>query len=416
MKKPIIKLLRAREILDSRGNPTLEVEITTNKGRVRASVPSGASKSKYEALELRDRGERYQGKGVLKAVRNVNKVIAPRLKGLDPREQEKIDALLLKLDPSKNKKKLGANAICAVSMAVSKAGAQAKGVFLWQHILEVCFRKGFSRKVRMPRPCFNIINGGAHAGNNLVFQEFMVSPSFKNFSKNLQAGAEIYHQLKKEIKKRYGPLATNLGDEGGFAPPLERPERALELIVKAAKALGYENNFKVIIDVAASQFFKNKKYKTCFGNFSFKEFGDYYLRLISKYPILGLEDPFGQDDFEGWQNLMKRTKEKKVLLVGDDLLATNAERMARAKEKGLCNGAIIKVNQIGTVSEAIASALMAKSFGWKIIVSHRSGETCDYFIADFALGIGADFIKSGAPARGERVAKYNRLLKIEKEI
>lgn len=412
-----IKKISAREILDSRGNPTLEVEVETNLGKFLASVPSGASKGKYEAVELRDGGKRYGGKGVLKAVKNINEIIAPRLKGRDSTNQKKIDQILIELDGTKNKSKLGANAICGVSMAVCRAGATTKNLPVFKYLYTL-FSTIVKNRVSVPRPAFNIINGGAHAGNDLDFQEFMVCPKGKNFSENLKIGAEIYYLLKEIIQKKYGKSATNLGDEGGFAPPIKFPEEALKLILIASQRLNYEKKISIILDVAASQFFDGKKYNTKFGNFSGEKLAKYYIRLIENYPIEGIEDPFAQDDFESWKNFTSNIQHHKsnVVIIGDDLLVTNPERITMAKEKLLCNGAIIKINQIGTVSEAIESVKLAKLFGWKVIVSHRSGETNDDFIADFAVGISADFIKTGAPARGERVAKYNRLLKIEEEL
>ncbi|MCD6528522.1 phosphopyruvate hydratase [bacterium] len=418
-----INSLRGREILDSRGNPTVEVELETDLGVFRASVPSGASKGKYEAVELRDGGKRYHGKGVLKAVRNINKIIAPKLKGKEVQEQKAIDDLMIKLDGTENKSKLGANAILPVSMAVCRAGAKAGNLPLYKYISQLFFQVGsFStivkkKKYSMPKPAFNIINGGAHAGNELDFQEFMIVPQSKNFQKSLQMASEIYYELKRIIKEKYIDLAINVGDEGGFAPPARVPEEAIELIITAAKSLGYEKNTKIILDVAASQFYIEGKYKTKIGIFTREGLLNYYSSLVEKYPIIGIEDPFAQDDWEGWKSIMSNVKcqMSNVLFIGDDLLATNPERIKLAKKRKACNGVIIKLNQIGTVTEAITAAKLAKSFGWKVIVSHRSGDTCDDFIADFAVGIGADFIKSGAPARGERTAKYNRLLKIEEE-
>jgi enolase len=410
-----IKKIKAREILDSRGNPTVEVELETDFGKFFASVPSGASRGKYEAVELRDGGKRYLGKGVKKAIKNINEVIAKKLKGLDVTKQKEIDQALIELDGTENKSKLGANAICGVSLAVCKAGAAFNKLSLWKYINKIY---GGRISIDLPKACFNIINGGAHAGNDLDFQEFMVCPKTKSFSENLRIGAEIYHRLKEIISKKYGKLATNLGDEGGFAPPIKDPEIAIKLILEAAKSLNYQNKISIILDVAASQFFDGKKYKTKIGNFSGKELANFYLKLIKKYPIEGIEDPFAQDDFESWQNFSSyfQLPFSNFLIIGDDLTVTNPKRIKMAKEKGLCNAIIVKINQIGTVTEAIEAAKLAKSFGWKIMVSHRSGETIDDFISDFAVGIGADFIKSGAPARGERVAKYNRLLKIEEEI
>jgi len=410
MVKNKIKSIKAREILDSRGNPTLEVEVQTPSGIFLASVPSGASKGKHEALELRDNKERYGGKGVLRAVENINKKIAPLLISRKSTKQKEIDQLMINLDGTKKKEKLGANAICGVSLAVCRAGAASSNLSLWNYINKI-FNFKFAL-YDLPKPCFNLINGGAHAGNDLDFQEFMIVPQENSFSENLKAAAETYHSLKEILFKKYGKGATNLGDEGGFAPPLKAPEEAIELVMAAAQKLNYK--IKIIIDVAASQFFKAGKYKTHKGVFEGGILADYYFDLIKKYPILGLEDPFAEDDWESWNNFNFKCKGK-ILVIGDDLLVTNPERIKLAEEKGAVNAMILKINQIGTVSEALEAARLAKEFGFKTVVSHRSGETNDDFISDLALGIGADFIKSGAPARGERLAKYNRLLKIEKE-
>ena len=411
-----IKSIKAREILDSRGNPTIEVELETDFGKFLASVPSGASKGKYEAVELRDGGKRYHGMGVIIAVKNINEIIGPKLIEKDPTCQKEIDDLMIELDGMENKAKLGANAICGVSMSVCRAGAAAKNLPLWKYISTLLIYE----INRIPKPCFNVINGGAHAGNELDFQEFMIVPqaptpnSGGGFSENLRIGTEIYHQLKGILSKKYGKLATNLGDEGGFAPPIKFPEEAIELILEAAKKLNYE--IKIILDVAASQFFKNGKYKMKIGVFTREGLMRYYEKLIKNYPILGLEDPFAEDDLEAWQIANGKLQMANLLIVGDDLTVTNPRRIKMAKEKETCNSIILKINQIGTVTEALEAAKLAKEFGWKTIVSHRSGETNDDFISDLAVGIGADFIKTGAPARGERIAKYNRLLKIEEEI
>ncbi len=434
MKNSKIKSIKAREILDSRGNPTVEAEVETDAGVFFASVPSGASTGKREATELRDKGKRYQGKGVLKAVRNVNKIIGPKLKGKDAAKQKEIDELLIKLDGTKNKSRLGANAILAVSIAACRTSAAAKNIPLYQHIKEVYQEAGREVRrgqasVKLPFPCFNVINGGAHAGNDLDFQEFMIAPQFKKFSKNLQAASEIYHTLKQILQKKFGKSAINIGDEGGFAPPIRFPEQALDLIMEAIGKAGYANRVKIVLDVAASQFYlpphqkfgsggSNGKYKTKFKVFSQKGLVNYYLDLIKKYPIIALEDPFSEDDWKGWKELSSKFKvqSSKLLIIGDDLLCTNPKRIREAHEKNACNGLLLKPNQIGTVTEAIEATKIARSFGWKIMVSHRSGETNDDFIADLAVGISADFIKAGAPARGERLAKYNRLLRIEEEM
>jgi len=412
--KVFIDSIKAREILDSRGNPTIEVDLITDQGLFRASVPSGASKGKYEAVEIRDGGKRYHGKGVRIAVKNVNEIIGPKLKGKDPTKQREIDNLMIKLDGTKNKSKLGGNSILGVSMAVCRAGAKAKNLSLWQYISKLS-RFDINN---FPMPAFNIINGGLHAGNELDFQEFMVVPQVKPFSKALEMASEIYQELKNIIKEKYIDLAINVGDEGGFVPPVRVPEEAIELILRAAKNLGYQNKIEIILDIAASQFYAKGTYKMKIGAFTKQGLLNYYSTLIKKYPILGLEDPFGEEDWEGWKILTSKFKAQssKLLIIGDDLLATNIGRIKEAQRKKACNGIILKPNQVGTITETLEAAKLAKSFGWKIMVSHRSGETCDDFIADFAVGISADFIKAGAPARGERVAKYNRLLRIEEKV
>lgn len=408
-----IRSIKAREILDSRANPTLEVELETTLGRFLAGVPSGASTGKHEAVELRDGGKRYGGKGVLKAVRNVNKVIAPKLIGKDPREQEKIDRIMKKLDGTRNKSRLGANAICGVSLAVCRAGAAAANLPLYLYIRRL-FNPLLKKSVKLPKPCFNVINGGAHACNDLDFQEFMIVPQFKKTAENLRAASEVYHKLKEIIIERYMDIGANVGDEGGFAPEIRFPEEALDLIEEAKKRAGYKKReVKIILDVASSAFFSKGKYVTPKTKMDFtrQELADYYHSLLKKYPIIALEDPFAQDDWQGWAMLRSR-----VLTIGDDLLVTNPSRIKEAKRRNACNGLLLKVNQIGTLFEALEAARLAKTYNWKIMVSHRSGETCDDFISDLAVGISAEFIKSGAPARGERTAKYNRLVEIEEEI
>lgn len=396
----VIQSIKAREILDSRGNPTVEVSLETNSGKFISSVPSGASTGRHEAVELRDGGKRYHGKGVLKAVNNVNSIIWPEIKKRKPLFQEELDQLMINLDGTKNKSKLGSNAILGVSMAFCRAIAFEKKKPLYKHISEI---SKFSLSI--PRAAFNVINGGAHAGNNLDFQEFMIVPNKKSFADNLQEASEIYHNLKKEIEKKYSSLAINVGDEGGFAPPINNPEEALKIIMKIKK-------IDIILDVAATEFFNGKEYETSFKK---KNLFNYYLKIINKYPILAIEDPFAEDDWEKW-NLITQKIGHKISLIGDDLLVTNPERITRAVNQNSCNAMILKLNQIGTITEGIKAAMIAKNFGWKIMVSHRSGETTDDFIADFAVGISADYIKSGAPARGERIVKYNRILKIEKEL
>ncbi len=397
--------VKAREILNSRGNFTVEVELKTNQGVFCASVPSGASKSKYEAKEIK----------TPEAVKNIQEVIGPKIKGMEVIEQKRIDDLIIELDKTKNKSELGANAILAVSMAVCRAGAVAAKIPLYKHIAKMVETRP---SPVLPVPCFNIINGGVHAGNNLGIQEFMIVPQEKKFSKNLKKAVEIYHNLKEILKKRFGRSAVNLGDEGGFAPPLSFTEQALDLIDRSVKKSENGKDVKIGLDCAASEFFKNENYKLDKVVFTREGLIKFYQNIVRKYPILFLEDPFSQDDWQGWREISSKFKvqNSKLLIIGDDLLATNPYRVKQARKKDACNGMILKINQIGTVSEAIESAKLAKSYNWKIIVSHRSGETNDDFISDLAVGISADFIKAGAPARGERVAKYNRLLKIEEEL
>jgi len=404
-----IKKIRAREILDSRGNPTLEAGVITGAGEFFAGVPSGASTGIYEAAELRDGDQaRYQGKGVLKAVANVNSVINPELIGGDCRDQEVIDGKMREIDGTPNKGRLGANAMCGVSLACARAAAGAQKKPLYEHIAKLAKTK----TIALPKPCFNVINGGAHAGNDLDFQEFMICPQAQNFGDNLRIGAEIYHQLKKDLVAKFGKSSANLGDEGGFAPPIKTPKEALDCLCGAIAIVQPRASAKFIIDVASSQFFANGRYNTNFGGFDANGLAQFYSGLISQYPqIIGLEDPFAENDWVGWQGFSFTG-----MMIGDDLLVTNPQRMKEAKEKKACNAMILKINQIGTVTEALEAAKMAKEYGWKIIVSHRSGETNDDFIADFAVGIAADFIKTGAPARGERLAKYNRLAAIEEKL
>lgn len=401
--------MRAREILDSRGNPTVEVEIIIGAGSFVAGVPSGASAGVHEAVELRDGDQaRFVGKGVLKAVANVNSVINPQLVGMDVRDQAKIDKAMRDIDQTPNKGRLGANAICGVSLAVCRAAAASQKLALYRHIAKLADTK----EIRLPKAGFNIINGGTHAGGNLDVQEFMISPQGERFGDNLRAASEIYHQLKTILGQKYGKSSTNIGDEGGFAPPIDSPQAALECLGEAIAVVQPQMPVKYILDVASSQFFNSGKYNMHIGSFSAAQLADFYTQLLAKFPqIIGLEDPFAEDDWTGWQNF-----KFSGMIIGDDLLVTNPLRIEEAHGKKACNAMILKINQIGTVSEALEAARLARSFGWKIIVSHRSGETNDDFIADFAVGIAADFIKTGAPCRGERLAKYNRLVKIEEEI
>jgi enolase len=415
----IIKSIEAREIIDSRGNPAVEVELWINGSSFRASVPSGASTGNFEAKELRDNDlKRYEGKGVLKAIKNIEKIISPKLKGKYVLNQKKLDSLLIDLDGTKDKSKLGANALLAVSMAICRAGADAKHIPLYHYIADIYHNKtltSYNKKLFLPIPCFNVINGGAHAGNNLDIQEFMLVPQAKTFSSNLRKGVEVYHSLKEILKKEFGKQAVNLGDEGGFAPPIEKAEESLELIMRAINKAGYSGKIKIGLDVAATELLSKNKYCLEGKEFSSGELVDFYEKLIKKFPIIFIEDPFGEKDFKGFSELNKKIGGK-VIILGDDLLTTNTERIKKAQVKKACNGTIIKPNQIGTVTEAIQAIKLAKSYNWKVLVSHRSGDTEDSFISDLAVGAGADFIKSGAPARAERTAKYNQLLRIEERI
>jgi len=397
MENSKIKLIKAREILNSRCEFTIEAEVETEKGVFIASVPAGASKGKYEAKVI----------DPSKAVENIEKIITPELIGHDSIEQKKIDEILIKLDDTKDKSNLGANAILAVSMACCRAGASSRNLSLFQHIKGI---KNWS----MPIPCFNILNGGAHAGNDLDIQEFMIVPQEKTFKENLKIGVKIYQILKQILNEKFGKSATNLGDEGGFAPDIKKTEQALDLIMQASELAGYSEKIKIGLDCAATQFYKNDNYEIE-GEKNREELLEFYKDMANKYPILFLEDPFAEDDIQGFAEMMKIGKPIENI-IADDLTVTNPEKIKMAKDKKLCNGMILKPNQIGTVTEAIEAGELAKKFGWKIIVSHRSGDTCDDFISDLAVGISADFIKSGAPARGERISKYNRLLKIEETL
>jgi enolase len=423
--------MKAREIFDSRGNPTVEVDLTCTNGIFRAAVPSGASTGIYEALELRDGDKtRLLGKGVLTAVKNINEVIQKRLSGMDVTDQKKIDEIMTQeLDGSKTengwvKSKLGANAILAVSMAVCRAGAAASQVPLYKYIAKLSGKP--EEHFVMPVPSFNVINGGSHAGNRLACQEFMILPVGANsFKEAMQIGAEVYHTLKSVIKKKYGQDACNVGDEGGFAPSVQDNNEALDVLMQAIKEAGHEGKVKIGTDVAASEFWMPdaKKYDLDFKNpnstDAMKKTADemiaYYKEWIAKYPFVSIEDPFDQDD---WEAYAKFTAEvgKDQQIVGDDLLVTNPVRVKTAIEKSACNALLLKVNQIGSVTEAIEAATMSMDKGWGVMVSHRSGETEDTFIADLVVGLRTGQIKTGAPCRSERLAKYNQLLRIEEEL
>lgn len=416
-----IKEIKAREVLDSRGNPTVECDLITEGGLFRAMVPSGASTGVHEALELRDGDKsRYLGKGVLKAVDNVNKIIASAVVGMDCTKQEEIDKKMLELDGTENKSKLGANAILAVSMAACKAGASAKGVPLYKHIADLA---GVSEFI-LPVPSFNVINGGSHAGNKLAMQEFMILPlGASDFKEAMRMGAECYHNLKKVIKAKYGQDAVNVGDEGGFAPNIQDNKEGLELLKKAIEKAGYTGKVKIGMDVAASEFFKDGKYDLDFKNpdndGSMVKTGDemveLYKEFIEEYGLVSVEDPFDQDDWETYPKLTSAVGEK-TQIVGDDLLVTNPKRIKKAIENKTCNALLLKVNQIGSITESIQACKEAQEAGWSVMVSHRSGETEDSFIADLVVGLKAKQIKTGAPCRSERLAKYNQLMRIEEEL
>lgn len=416
-----IKNIKAKEILDSRGNPTIEVELETEKKSFFASVPSGASTGKNEAIELRDK----DGKGVFDAILNVNKIIVPKLKNQNVVDQVKIDNFLIELDGTDNKSKLGANAILAVSMAVCRAGAAAQKITLYQHIAILA---GVLAPLKIPLASFNILEGGAHvlkransagiptaesgrAENNLDIQEFMVVPQKKSFRENLILENKIFQNLKAILVKNYGEEATIMGDEGGFAPPISSTQQALFLLKNTSE----NQDVKIAIDCAASQFYKNGKYLLEGKELTRSGLLDFYKDLVQRFPITFIEDPFAQDDWEGFKEITRELSSK-ISIIGDDLTTTNIKKIKEAHNKLACNGVILKLNQIGTVSETIEAAKLAKSFGWKTIVSHRSGETLDDFIADLAVGMRADFIKSGSPTKEERMVKYSRLLQIENEL
>lgn len=416
-----VKTVRAREIIDSRGNPTVEVDVTTNGGVYRASVPSGASTGTHEACELRDGGSRFVGKGVLNAVANVNNIIGPALAGSDETDQKKIDDIMLALDGTPNKSKMGANAILGVSLAIAKAGAGSKGVPLYQHFADLAGNKDLV----MPVPSFNVINGGSHAGNGLAFQEFMVLPTgASSFAEAMQIGAEIYHSLKSVTKKMYGQDAINVGDEGGFAPPIKDNKDGVELLMNAIEKSGHLDKVVLGMDVASSEFYKDGKYDlaaksrtptTTEPMLSGTELAAFYKELCNQFPIKSIEDAYDQDDWESW-TAFTRDVGKDIQIVGDDLTVTNPVRIKKAAAMGACNALLLKVNQIGSVTESIDAVKLAKQSGWGIMSSHRSGETEDNYIADLAVGLCTGQIKTGAPCRSERLAKYNQLLRIEEEL
>ncbi len=405
-----IKSISAREILDSRGNPTVEVEVTlTDGGSARAAVPSGASTGAFEAVELRDGGDRYLGKGVAIAVANVRDQIAPKIIGIDPFNQRKLDDLMIALDGSENKSNLGANAILGVSLAVAKAAAVSKKTSFFSFI-------GGESANLLPVPMMNILNGGAHADTNVDIQEFMIAPiGADSFKESLRWGVEVYHSLKSVLKKR--GLATSIGDEGGFAPNLESNRAALDLIVEAIEKAGYKlgSQIALAMDVAATEFYSDGKYDFEGKKLSAAEMIAYYKGLVDSFPLVSIEDPLSEDDWAGWGEMTSQLGER-VQLVGDDLFVTNPIRLERGIKANTANALLVKVNQIGTLTETLDAVAMAHKAGYKSMMSHRSGETEDTTIADLAVAAGCGQIKTGAPARSERVAKYNQLLRIEEEL
>lgn len=409
-----ISSIIAREILDSRGNPTVEVELELNSGvKERAAVPSGASTGIHEALEFRDADpKRYGGKGVLKAVENVNRTIAPELVGKDVLEQENLDQLMIKLDGTANKKRLGANALLGVSMTISRAAATAQAMPLYKHL-------GGADAVLLPVPMMNVLNGGVHANwQGPDFQEYMIVPhGAKSFKEALKWGSETYQTLKKILKDK--GLNTSVGDEGGFVPTVSSNEEPLLLIIAAIEKTGYKpgSDISIALDTASSSFYENEKYilRTEKSELNSEELVDKFISLTDKYPIISLEDGLAEDDWDGWKILNKKLGNK-IELVGDDIFVTNVERIERGIKEKIANAVLIKLNQIGTVTETIAAVKMAKKASWGAVVSHRSGETVDSFIADFVVAMATGALKTGAPCRGERVEKYNQLLRIEEEL
>jgi len=412
---PNITSIHAREVLDSRGNPTIEVEVYTESGAFgRAIVPSGASTGEYEAVELRDGDKaRYLGKGVLKAVRNVNEIIAPALIGYDCTMQPYIDKLMIDLDGTPNKGKLGANAILGVSLAVARAGADYAGLPLYLYL------GGVNAKV-LPTPMMNILNGGSHADNSIDFQEYMIIPAgASSFHEAIRMGSEVFHSLQKVLKAK--GYATGVGDEGGFAPNLESNELGIQVILEAIAKAGYVAGKDVFIgmDVAASEFYDADKKKYVLEGegkeMTSDELVDFYEKLVNKYPILSIEDGFDQNDWDGWKKVTERLG-KRVQLVGDDFFVTNVDRIAKGIEKGICNSVLIKLNQIGTLTETLDAIEMTMNAGYTPVVSHRSGETEDTTIADVVVAVNAGQIKTGSASRTDRIAKYNQLMRIEEEL
>jgi len=412
----LIASIHARQILDSRGNPTVEVDVITESGYIgRAAVPSGASTGKHEAVELRD-GDKavYVGKGVLKAIDNVNNIIAPKLLGVPVTDQALVDRMLIELDGTTNKAKLGANATLAVSMAVAKAGAQASNLNLYRYL-------GGVNAITLPVPLMNILNGGAHADNKIAFQEFMIVPTgAATFSEGLRWGVEIFHQLKTVLKKK--GYSTNVGDEGGFAPDIQSNEEAIETVLQAIEAAGYKPGEQIFIamDAATSEMYNEadntyKFYKSSGKVISSDEMVAYWTEWVDKYPIISIEDGMAEDDWDGWKKLTESVGDR-CQLVGDDLFVTNVVRLQEGIDRGIANSILVKVNQIGTVTETINAVRLAQTNGYTSIMSHRSGETEDTTIADLAVALNCGQIKTGSASRTDRMAKYNQLLRIEEEL
>ena len=405
--------VKSRQILDSRGNPTVETEVETKASMGRASVPSGASTGTHEALELRDGdAKRFQGKGVSKAVLNVNEIIGPRLRGVDCADQRKVDGVMIRLDGTANKRKLGANAILSVSMASARAAANSRGVTLFAHLRR-------SQRYTLPVPMMNVINGGEHAGNDLAVQEFLIEPvSARSCSEAIRMGAEVYQALKSFLAAKYGRSAINVGDEGGFAPPLKLTREALGAVAEGVKRAGYgEREVRLGIDAAASTFYLEKEGKYAVDGTKMRPdaLEDFYASLKDEFGLLTIEDPFHEEAFESFASITGRLG-RSTSIIGDDIYVTNVKRISEGIRAHATNAILIKLNQIGTVSETEEAIDLAGRSRWKVAVSHRSGETEDPFIAHLATASGSDFIKTGAPARGERVAKYNELLRIEEAL
>lgn len=413
--------IQAQQRLDSRGKPTVQVVLKTENGTFRSIVPSGASKGDYEAVELRDGDQHaFQGNGVLKAIHNVEHELGPAIvqSKMDPStDLKKIDEMMIELDGTPDKSKLGANAILAISMAAARAGAAGCGMPLYDFIAKEA--EVSKNIIILPVPFMNVLNGGDHSGNGMAFQEFMIAPIHaSSFAEAVQCNAEVYNCLKSLLTKNYGKNAIGLGDEGGFAPPIHHPRQALDLLMQAIKDAGHSGKIKIGIDPASQSFFRDGSYDLGYktgksDKLSPEELASLYHELLGEYPIVLLEDPFGQD---AWDSFSEFNTNCPIELVGDDLLATNVNRIKTAIEKKACNSLLLKINQIGTISEALHAANVAYGAGWSVFVSHRSGETTDDFIADLTVGLRTGHLKSGAPARGERVAKYNRLMDIEDEL